>query len=57
MFSVPIKGRSPCYASLHCEEYRHMRTWNIHNTGKTLYIGIEALTTIGKQTTNRRDST
>ena len=20
-----------------------MRTWNIHNTGKTLYIGIEAL--------------
>ena len=20
MFSVPIKGRSPCYASLHCEE-------------------------------------
>ena len=34
-----------------------MRTWNIHNAGKTLYIGIEAyrraFTTIGKQTTNR----
>ena len=41
MFSVPIKGRSLCYASLHCEEYGHMRTWNIHNAGKTLYIGIE----------------
>ena len=21
----------------------HMRTWNIHKTGKTLYIGIEAV--------------
>ena len=30
MFSAPIKGRSPCYASLHCEGYGHMRTWNIH---------------------------
>ena len=35
-----------------------MRTWNIHNTGQTLYIGIEAVhvsrafTTNGKQTTN-----
>ena len=37
MFSTPIKGRSPCYASLHCEEYGDMRTWNIHNAWKTLY--------------------
>ena len=37
------KGRSPCYASLHCEDYGHMRTWNIHNAGKTLHIGIELL--------------
>ena len=39
MFSASIKG----YASLHCEEYGHMRTWNIHNEGKTLYIGIDAV--------------
>ena len=37
MFSVPIKGRSRCYGS----KYGHMRTWNIHNAIKTLYIGIE----------------
>ena len=37
MFSAPIKGRSPCYASLHWKEYGHTRTWHIHNTGKTLY--------------------
>ena len=37
MFFAPIKGRSQCYASLHCEEYGHMRTWNIHKGGKTLY--------------------
>ena len=38
MFSAPIKGRSPCYASLHCEDYGLMRTWNIHNARKTLII-------------------
>ena len=30
-------------SSLHCEENGHMRTWNIHNAEKTLYIGIEAV--------------
>ena len=34
-FSAPIKGRSRCYASLHCKEYGHIRTWHIYNTGKT----------------------
>ena len=29
--------------TLHCEEYGHMRTWNTHKGGKTLYIGIEAI--------------
>ena len=33
---------SECYASLHCEEYGHIRTCHIYNEGKTLYIGIEA---------------
>ena len=31
---------------------RAQRTWNIQNTGKTLYIEIEAFTKIGKHTTN-----
>ena len=26
MFSAPIKGRSRCYASLHCKEYGHTFT-------------------------------
>ena len=43
MFFAPLIGRSRCYALLHCKEYGHMRTWNIHNAGKTLYIGIEAM--------------
>ena len=37
MFSAPIKGKFPCYASLHWKEYGHMRMWNIHNAGDTLY--------------------
>ena len=41
MFSALIRGRSRCYASLHCEENGHMTTWNIHNAGKMLCIGIE----------------
>ena len=36
---------------MHCEEYRHIRTWHIYNTGKMLFIVIEAcckaFTTIG----------
>ena len=28
----------PCYASLHCDEYGHLRTWHIYNAGKR-YIG------------------
>ena len=35
--SAPIKGRSQCYASLHCDEYGHLRTWHVYNAGKTLY--------------------
>ena len=42
MLFAPIKGRSRCYASLHCKEDGYERKWNIHNTGKTLYIWIEA---------------
>ena len=42
-FSAPIKGRSRCYASLHCEEYGHMRTWDIYNTGKMLHRCIKVL--------------
>ena len=53
MFSAPIKGRSPYYASLHCEEYGHMRTWNIHNAGKTLYIGIEDIVELSLQLENK----
>ena len=47
MFSAPIKVRSPCFASLHCEEYGqiHVRTWHIYNKGKTL----EALQMENKQ--------
>ena len=41
-FSVPIKGISQCYASLHCLEYGHKRTRHIYNTGKMLYRRIEA---------------
>ena len=32
IFSAPIKGRSRYYASLNCEEYRHMRTWNMRGS-------------------------
>ena len=43
---------SRCYASLHCEKYGHMRTWNIHNV---IYKGSKpcsrAFTTFGKQQT------
>ena len=35
--SAPIKCRSQCYASLHCDEYTHLRTWHVYNAGKTLY--------------------
>ena len=43
MFSAPIKGRSPCYASLHSEEYGHITTWNIHNAGKHYIMGSKLL--------------
>ena len=45
MFSAPIKGilLTRCYASLHCKGYGYTRTWNVHNAGKTLYIGIEVV--------------
>ena len=36
--SAPIKGRSQCYAPLHCDEYEHLRTWHIYNASKTLYM-------------------
>ena len=36
-FSAPINGKSQCCCSLHCNEYRHLRTWHIYNAGKTLY--------------------
>ena len=35
VFFAPIKGRYECYASLHCEEDGHIKTW--YNTGKMLY--------------------
>ena len=55
MFPAHIKGKSrPRFIAL--QGVRYMRTWNVHNAGETLYIGIEAestaFTTIGKQTTN-----
>ena len=43
VFSAHVKARPYCYASLHCEEYGHMRTWQIFITGKTIYIVIEAV--------------
>ena len=36
-----IKGRSHCYATLHCDVYGHPRTWLIYTSGKTLYRDIE----------------
>ena len=39
LFSAPIKGRSQCYASLHCEKYGYLGTWHItilYNAGKKL---------------------
>ena len=30
-----IKGRSQCYASLHCDKHRRLRTWNIYDAWKT----------------------
>ena len=52
MFSVPIKGRSPCYASLHCEEYWHNRTWNIHNAGKTMKSQVKIIIKDGRTQTS-----
>ena len=37
LLSAPIKGRFQGYASLNCDEYGQLRTWNIYNAGKTLY--------------------
>ena len=54
MFSAPIKGRSPCYASLHCEEYGHTRTWNIQNAGKTLYINVKRIVELLLQLENKQ---
>ena len=36
--SAPLKGRSRCYTSLHCDEYGHLIKWNIYNAGETLYM-------------------
>ena len=33
-----------CYASLHCDEYRHQRPWNVCNTSKPLYRIIVSIT-------------
>ena len=37
LLSAPIKGRSHCYATLHCDVNGLPRTWHIYNSGKTLY--------------------
>ena len=34
--SSPIKGRSQYNASLHCDEYEHLRTSHNYNAGKML---------------------
>ena len=58
VFSTPIKGRSQCYGSLHCEEYGRIRTCHIYNTGETLYKGSKpcsrAFITVGKQTNHAK---
>ena len=39
LFSAPTKGRSQCYASLHCEKYGYLGTWHItipYNASKNL---------------------
>ena len=46
-----------CLASLHCDEYGHLRTWNIYNAGKTLYMDrncacSRVFITFGKETTD-----
>ena len=38
-----MKGRSEFYASLHCDQYGHLRTWNIYNAGTTLYRDLSRL--------------
>ena len=42
-FLCPYNRQIAYYASLHCKVYGHIRTWHICNTGKTLYIVIEAV--------------
>ena len=42
VFSAPIKGISQCYV-YYIAMSIGKRTWHIYNTGKTLYIGIEAV--------------
>ena len=56
LFSVPTKGRSQCYASLHCDKYGYLGTWHItipYNAGKTLIKDqSQVFITFGKQTKN-----
>ena len=40
----------PTYASsLHCEEYRHVKTWHIYNIGKTYIEGSKLLLLLENQ--------
>ena len=39
LFPGPINGRSQCYATLHSEEYGHLRTSHMRN--KTFYINAD----------------
>ena len=52
-----IKGSSQCYASLHCDEYGHLRTGYIYNAGKTLYREWNRVMENTRHATNERNST
>ena len=60
MFSVPIKGISQCYASLHLEEYGHMRRGTFTTQVKRYMSGSKPccrdFVTIGKQTNHAKQS-
>ena len=33
-----MKDRAQCYSSMYCDQYGHLRTYQIYNAGKTLYM-------------------
>ena len=44
MFSAPIKGRSPCYASLHCEEFGSVVSrWFCNKLWKDVLVRIRSI--------------